>query len=110
MHKLFKQSSKASSTTSSTASFSGASSAASIISNGHNHSPTSKAGIYLVGATYLDTIMHVNTFPTEDTKHRAQRVEQRRGGNAANSAEILGQDPRAKVWYMSSMPSQIASK
>ncbi|KAF9436784.1 hypothetical protein BGZ76_002968 [Entomortierella beljakovae] len=54
--------------------------------------------------------MHVNTFPTEDTKHRAHRVEQRRGGNAANTAEVLGQDPRAKVWYMSSLPSQLASK
>lgn len=67
-------------------------------------------GIYLVGATYLDTIMHVHSFPHEDSKQRAERVEQRRGGNAANTAEILGQDPRAKVWYMSSMPSPAASK
>ncbi|KAF9160544.1 hypothetical protein BGX21_000427 [Mortierella sp. AD011] len=69
-----------------------------------------KIGIFLVGATYLDVIMHVNAFPHEDSKNRAQRVEQRRGGNAANSAEVLGQDPRTKVWYMSSMPSQVASK
>ncbi|KAF9380608.1 hypothetical protein CPB97_008249 [Podila verticillata] len=54
--------------------------------------------------------MHVHHFPGEDTKQRAERVEQRRGGNAANSAEVLGQDPRAKVWYMSSMPSQVASR
>ncbi|KAF9345000.1 hypothetical protein BGX26_003653, partial [Mortierella sp. AD094] len=114
MHKLFKQSSKSSLASSSTTSFS-SSGTASIISNGNvsSHSSNSKLpkiGIYLVGATYLDIIMHVNTFPNEDTKNRAQRVEQRRGGNAANSAEVLGQDPRAKVWYMSSMPSQVASK
>ncbi|KAF8962522.1 hypothetical protein BGZ46_001149 [Entomortierella lignicola] len=113
MHRLFKQSSKGSSSASSTASYSGiSSSSASVVSNGqnNNHSQGSKIGVCLVGATYLDTIMHVNSFPAEDTKNRAQGVEQRRGGNAANSAEILGQDPKAKVWYMSSMPSQVASK
>ncbi|KAF9904563.1 hypothetical protein BX616_001251 [Lobosporangium transversale] len=43
-------------------------------------------------------------------KQRSERFEQRRGGNAANTAEILGQDPRAKVWYMSSMPAPAAAK
>jgi ketohexokinase len=110
---MFRLHSKASSATSSTTSFSGGSSGTSgnSSSNGYiSSNPGSKVGIYLVGATYLDTIMHVDNFPTEDTKQRAERVEQRRGGNAANTAEVLGQDPRAKVWYMSSMPSPVASK
>ncbi|KAG0213002.1 hypothetical protein BGX28_005243 [Mortierella sp. GBA30] len=113
MHKMFKLHSKASSATSSTTSFSGASSGTSANSstNGYtNNNPGPKVGIYLVGATYLDTIMHVSSFPSEGTKQRAERVEQRRGGNAANTAEVVGQDPRAKVWYMSSMPSPVASK
>ncbi|KAI8362567.1 Ribokinase-like protein [Mortierella sp. GBAus27b] len=111
MHKMFKLHSKVASATSSTTSFSGVSSGASGGStNGFSSSPGPRMGIYLVGATYLDTIMHVHSFPHEDSKQRAERVEQRRGGNAANTAEILGQDPRAKVWYMSSMPSPAASK
>ncbi|KAI1306703.1 hypothetical protein EDD11_004706 [Mortierella claussenii] len=119
MQKMFKLHSKVSSATSSTTSFSGASSGGASITNGYisnshhqgsNSSSGSKVGIYLVGATYLDTIMHVKSFPSEDTKQRSERVEQRRGGNAANTAEILAQDPRTKIWYMSSMPSQSASK
>ncbi|KAF9981277.1 hypothetical protein BGZ75_007470 [Mortierella antarctica] len=113
MHKMFRLHSKASSATSSTTSFSGGSSGTSGNSSNNSYissNPGSKVGIYLVGATYLDTILHVDNFPAEDTKQRAERVEQRRGGNAANTAEVLGQDPRAKVWYMSSMPSPVASK
>lgn len=111
---MFKLHSKASSATSSTTSFGsiGQSNGYSN-NNGHtngNGNSGSKVGIFLVGATYLDTIMHVNTFPTEDTKHRADRVEKRRGGNAANAAEVLGQDSRTKVWYMSSLPSPAASR
>ncbi|KAG0084276.1 hypothetical protein BGZ93_001310, partial [Podila epicladia] len=106
MHKMFKLHSKAnSSATSSTTSFSSSSG-----NSGLGSSPGPRVGLLLLGTTYLDTIMHVNHFPGEDTKQRAERVEQRRGGNAANSAEVLGQDPRAKVWYMSSMPSQVASR
>ncbi|KAG0256108.1 hypothetical protein BG011_004742 [Mortierella polycephala] len=114
---MFKLHSKASSATSSTTSFSATSSGNSGHSGGSgggangfgvSHGP--RIGIFLAGATYLDTIMHVNSFPSEDTKQRAERVEQRRGGNAANTAEVLGQDPKAKVWYMSSMPSPVASK
>ncbi|KAG0315227.1 hypothetical protein BGZ99_007595 [Dissophora globulifera] len=104
---MFKLHSKGSSATSSTTSFSGGSGSS---SNGQPSSNQGRNGIFLVGATYLDTIMHVSSFPHEDTKLRAERVEQRRGGNAANTAEILGQEPRAKVWYMSSMPSPAASK
>ncbi|KAF9152013.1 hypothetical protein BG015_005919 [Linnemannia schmuckeri] len=114
---MFKLHSKASSATSSTTSFgsTGQSNGYSNNNNNNGYSNSnshsgSKVGIFLVGATYLDTIMHVNTFPTEDTKHRADRVEKRRGGNAANAAEVLGQDSRTKVWYMSSLPSPAASK
>ncbi|KAG0053339.1 hypothetical protein BGZ83_001304 [Gryganskiella cystojenkinii] len=82
--------------------------------NGSAHYPTtysgSRVGVFLLGATYMDTILHVNHFPIEDTKQRAQHVEHRRGGNAANTAEVVGQDPKAKVWYMSSLPSVSASK
>ncbi|KAG0222902.1 hypothetical protein BGW41_005800, partial [Actinomortierella wolfii] len=77
---------------------------------GNNNNSKTKTGVFLVGATYLDTIMHVDSYLPEDSKKRAQALEQRRGGNAANSAEVLGQDPRAKVWFMSSMPSPSASK
>ncbi|KAF9425621.1 hypothetical protein BGZ94_007369 [Podila epigama] len=107
MHKMFRLHSKAtSSPTSSTVSFSGSSGN----SGGYGSSPGPRVGVLLMGNTYLDTIMHVNHFPTEDTKLRAERVEQRRGGNAANTAEVLSQDPRAKVYYMSSMPSKEASR
>ncbi|KAG0360278.1 hypothetical protein BG005_011073 [Podila minutissima] len=103
---MFKLHSKTnSSATSSTTSFSSSSG-----NSGLGSSPGPRVGLLLLGTTYLDTIMHVNHFPSEDTKQRAERIEQRRGGNAANSAEVLGQDPRAKVWYMSSMPSQVASR
>ncbi|KAF9582995.1 hypothetical protein BGW38_010456 [Lunasporangiospora selenospora] len=106
MHKMFRLHSKNPSASSSTTSFSAGSSSG---GGGMSYSGP-KYGIFLVGATYLDTILHVADFPTEDSKQRAERVEQRRGGNAANTAEVLAQDPRARVWYMSSLPSASASR
>lgn len=42
--------------------------------------------VLLVGQIYLDTILNVPHFPEEDHKLRATRMEQRRGGNTANTA------------------------
>ncbi|KAF9932638.1 hypothetical protein FBU30_007635 [Linnemannia zychae] len=107
---MFKLHSKASSATSSTTSLSTISNGYSTNNGSSNAQSGPKISVFLVGATYLDTIMHVNNFPSEDTKQRAERIEKRRGGNAANTAEVLGQDTRTKVWYMSSLPSPAASK
>ncbi|KAJ3102685.1 hypothetical protein HDU97_000382 [Phlyctochytrium planicorne] len=46
---------------------------------------------YVVGACYLDVILHVDAYPKEDTKVRAQRVEKRRGGNGGNLLTVLSQ-------------------
>ncbi|EME89156.1 uncharacterized protein MYCFIDRAFT_210004 [Pseudocercospora fijiensis CIRAD86] len=45
----------------------------------------------LVGACYIDTILSVSKYPAEDDKLRANSLEKRRGGNAANSLEVLQQ-------------------
>ncbi|OAA77541.1 Carbohydrate/purine kinase [Akanthomyces lecanii RCEF 1005] len=47
--------------------------------------------IVMVGACYLDTILNVPHYPEEDTKLRASNLETRRGGNCANSLEVLQQ-------------------
>ncbi|KAM3517246.1 hypothetical protein NHJ13051_009152 [Beauveria bassiana] len=47
--------------------------------------------IVMVGACYLDTILTVPHYPEEDTKLRASNLETRRGGNCANSLEVLQQ-------------------
>lgn len=45
-----------------------------------------ECNVLLVGQIYLDTILNVPHFPEEDHKLRATRMEQRRGGNTANTA------------------------
>lgn len=47
--------------------------------------------IIMVGACYLDTILTVPHYPEEDRKLRASNLEIRRGGNCANSLEVLQQ-------------------
>jgi ketohexokinase len=43
------------------------------------------------GAVYIDTILSVPHFPSEDTKLRAKAITKRRGGNTANTLEVLSQ-------------------
>ncbi|KAH7405711.1 Ribokinase-like protein [Phaeosphaeria sp. MPI-PUGE-AT-0046c] len=45
--------------------------------------------IVCVGAVYIDTIWQVPYFPKEDTKLRAENITRRRGGNTANTLEVL---------------------
>ncbi|CAO2657770.1 Nn.00g038960.m01.CDS01 [Neocucurbitaria sp. VM-36] len=47
--------------------------------------------IVCVGAVYIDTILTVPHFPIEDEKLRAQKLTRRRGGNTANTLEVLSQ-------------------
>ncbi|KAH8839515.1 hypothetical protein MCOR27_004771 [Pyricularia oryzae] len=47
--------------------------------------------IVTVGVCYLDTILSVPHFPEEDSKLRATNVQVRRGGNGANTLEVLQQ-------------------
>ncbi|KAH6626184.1 hypothetical protein B0J18DRAFT_408543 [Chaetomium sp. MPI-SDFR-AT-0129] len=47
--------------------------------------------LILVGACYLDTILTIPHFPTEDSKLRATALQVRRGGNCPNSLEVLAQ-------------------
>lgn len=47
--------------------------------------------LILVGACYLDTILSVPFFPTEDSKLRATTLNIRRGGNCPNSIQVLEQ-------------------
>ncbi|KAI0525900.1 putative PfkB family kinase [Xylaria bambusicola] len=42
-----------------------------------------------VGACYLDTILCVPRYPSEDEKLRASSITTRRGGNCANTLEVL---------------------
>ncbi|KAJ3180114.1 hypothetical protein HK101_009978 [Irineochytrium annulatum] len=53
--------------------------------------PPSCLRAYVVGACYTDVILHVDSYPKEDAKVRAQRVEQRRGGNGGNVLSVLSQ-------------------
>ncbi|KAH9868178.1 hypothetical protein J1614_007250, partial [Plenodomus biglobosus] len=47
--------------------------------------------IICVGAVYIDTILTVPHFPQEDSKLRAKKITRRRGGNTANTLEVLAQ-------------------
>ncbi|CAI6336892.1 unnamed protein product [Periconia digitata] len=47
--------------------------------------------IICVGAVYIDTILSVPKFPIEDEKLRATHHTKRRGGNCANTLEVLSQ-------------------
>lgn len=49
--------------------------------------------IICTGAIYIDTILTIPHFPTEDTKLRAKALSRRRGGNTANTLEVLSQLP-----------------
>ncbi|RUP51196.1 Ribokinase-like protein [Jimgerdemannia flammicorona] len=65
--------------------------------------------ILVVGAIYQDTILHVNGFPDEDEKRRAEKIDVRRGGNAGNTVEVLAQFPRITTWLMSSLGNKKVS-
>ncbi|KAF9698930.1 hypothetical protein EKO04_002743 [Ascochyta lentis] len=47
--------------------------------------------IICVGAVYMDTILSVPHFPQEDSKLRATDIVRRRGGNTANTLEVISQ-------------------
>ena len=47
--------------------------------------------MFAVGTCYADVILHLDSFPREDSKVRAQRIERRRGGNGANMLSVLAQ-------------------
>ncbi|KAJ4346115.1 hypothetical protein N0V95_005668 [Ascochyta clinopodiicola] len=47
--------------------------------------------IICVGAVYMDTILTVPHFPQEDSKLRATNIVRRRGGNTANTLEVISQ-------------------
>ncbi|KAI8080680.1 Ribokinase-like protein [Gilbertella persicaria] len=69
-----------------------------------------KPFVLLVGQVYLDTILHVNKFPEEDTKIRATYAEQRVGGNTCNTAQVLAQfHHQLDVCYMSAVGSHETS-
>lgn len=52
---------------------------------------TIKPHIICIGAVYIDTILTVPFFPAEDTKLRALTHSRRRGGNTANTLQVLAQ-------------------
>lgn len=47
--------------------------------------------VICVGAVYIDTILGIPKFPVEDEKLRATDHVRRRGGNCANTLEVLSQ-------------------
>ncbi|TPX56944.1 hypothetical protein SpCBS45565_g08305 [Spizellomyces sp. 'palustris'] len=51
----------------------------------------SHSTIFFVGALYQDIILHTDSYPLEDSKTRAQKVDKRVGGNSANSLNVLAQ-------------------
>ncbi|KAF2176224.1 putative ketohexokinase [Zopfia rhizophila CBS 207.26] len=53
--------------------------------------------IIAVGASYVDTILTADHYPSEDEKLRASSISRRRGGNCPNTLEVLEQfiDPSA---------------
>ncbi|CAO3629412.1 unnamed protein product [Cunninghamella blakesleeana] len=65
--------------------------------------------VLLVGQIYQDTILYMDEYPEEDHKIRAKDMEQRRGGNISNTAEVLCQFPRFQPWCMSALGSKEAS-
>ncbi|KAI7900028.1 Ribokinase-like protein [Cokeromyces recurvatus] len=69
-----------------------------------------KSCILLVGQLYLDYILHVNEFPKEDLKVRANYAEQRTGGNTCNTAKVLVQfQKQNNIYYMSAVGSRETS-
>ncbi|KAI1763038.1 Ribokinase-like protein [Hypoxylon sp. FL1150] len=64
-----------------------------------------------VGACYLDTILDVPHYPSEDSKLRATNLGVRRGGNCPNTLEVLQQllrergDHHVKPYLISCLPS-----
>ena len=52
---------------------------------------TSRTRLVCVGACAIDTILTVPHFPEEDSKLRATAFAKRRGGNTANTLEVLQQ-------------------
>lgn len=55
----------------------------------HGHNPL--VSIFTVNAGPLLTTCRVPHYPEEDTKLRATKIERRRGGNTANTLEVLTQ-------------------
>ncbi|CAO3647277.1 unnamed protein product [Cunninghamella echinulata] len=51
----------------------------------------------------------MDEYPKEDSKIRAKDMEQRRGGNISNTAEVLCQFPRFQPWCMSALGSKESS-
>ncbi|KAK0638688.1 Ribokinase-like protein [Cercophora newfieldiana] len=63
--------------------------------------------LVLVGACYLDTILTVPHFPSEDTKLRATSLTTRRGGNVPNTLEVLTQlAPSLQTHLITVLPSR----
>ncbi|KAK0614121.1 Ribokinase-like protein, partial [Immersiella caudata] len=68
--------------------------------------------LVLVGACYLDTILTVPDFPSEDAKLRATSLTVRRGGNCPNTLQVFHQlvqssptTPRVASHLISPLPS-----
>ncbi len=66
-----------------------------------------------VGATGIDSILTVPFFPAQDSKLRALSLTKRRGGNSANSLEVLQQLIEAEqylhdieIYLIATLPSQ----
>ncbi|KAI9598699.1 Ribokinase-like protein [Syncephalis fuscata] len=59
--------------------------------------------IMLVGAFYVDTLLHLAEYPAEDSKVPSLAIEERRGGNGGNSATVLAQFPARCVFLVSSL-------
>ncbi|TPX45149.1 hypothetical protein SeLEV6574_g04051 [Synchytrium endobioticum] len=53
--------------------------------------------LFIVGAVYQDFILHVDRYPFEDEKLRANHVTKRRGGNGGNTLCVLDQFRRVKA-------------
>ncbi|QDS72465.1 hypothetical protein FKW77_009798 [Venturia effusa] len=52
--------------------------------------------IICIGACYIDTILNVPHFPTEDEKLRCTGLTKRRGGNCPNTLEVLNELKKAR--------------
>ncbi|ORX46113.1 Ribokinase-like protein [Hesseltinella vesiculosa] len=62
--------------------------------------------VLFIGQLYQDTILYMDAYPNEDSKVRARDMEQRRGGNIGNTAEVLAQMRQIQPWCMSALGSQ----
>lgn len=70
-----------------------------------SNSTLTRSNVLLVGQIYLDTILHVNDFPEQDTKIRANYAEYRTGGNTCNTAQVLTQFHHLNVCYLTAAGS-----